>query len=774
MKILHVTDGIPPETLGGTGRIVTDLAYSQAKSGSEVAIVTAGDQRPDTPVKIFYIPKLPERWAHDRCVFSRSREREVLAAIDGFKPDLIHAHTVSRQCGYRWMARLKERSVKLVVSCHDVSHVAYGKVLGHERSLIWREILRYRWTWNPLRHILIRHFLSYADQLLAVSDALKDYLERRGITDVRTVPNGIDTAYWQPQLTLTEARSRLNLPQDQFLFLFAGRLGYDKGSTLIATALPKDAGLILAGDGFGAYFEPQQHRTYAFPNQSAGQMRLLYAACDAVLVPSRCLDCLPTVCLEAMAMGRPVLATSWGGAKEMVVDGTTGWIIDPLAEDAWRERMVWCLTHRRELERFGAAGRQRVSGLFGLERFRENVDAVYRRTLHPPLHVALVAQNLEGRDGWSRYARDLSRALSAAGNRVSAIVAEPIEDAPWCEQYPVLRPPLHSLSWYGCLAQLLPYHRTLSRLKPDVVHVIAEPYALLMGILSKKQPWCLTIHGSYAAIPFQSGLFARLATRNAWRRARTIISVSSFTKRFVEETEPEFFMTAKLEEKIRVIPNAITIPKPWPARPLKQAGQRHILGVGAVKARKGYLQALRALAAFRKISAVAFTYEIIGARSDRFYAEALQHELNHLGLTDIVTIRGTVSEAELETAYHRADVFLLLSIFEKPYVEGFVLAFLEAAANGVPSVGSATGGCPEAIQEGVSGYICDPNNPDMVAERLRRILEDGAIAPADCRKWAEAHDIRNSASELEEIYRQIMNFTPPRCSGRSAETAEGR
>ncbi len=84
-------------------------------------------------------------------------------------------------------------------------------------------------------------------------------------------------------------------------------------------------------------------------------------------------------------------------------------------------------------------------------------------------------------------------------------------------------------------------------------------------------------------------------------------------------------------------------------------------------------------------------------------------------------------------------------------MEGFVLAFLEANARGIPCIGPNTGGCPEAISEGKSGFICDPKDPNSIAEKMKNIFE-GAIDSKNCREWAEEHDIVLSARTIADLY----------------------
>jgi phosphatidylinositol alpha-1,6-mannosyltransferase len=82
-------------------------------------------------------------------------------------------------------------------------------------------------------------------------------------------------------------------------------------------------------------------------------------------------------------------------------------------------------------------------------------------------------------------------------------------------------------------------------------------------------------------------------------------------------------------------------------------------------------------------------------------------------------------------------------------VEGFGLVFLEAAACGLPSVGGRSGGIPEAIEEGRTGWLVDPRDPRAIAasiidllrspERLRRASED-CLRTAPERTWERAAD----------------------------------
>jgi len=382
MKILHICDGMPPATLGGAGNIMCELSRAQADAGNEIHILTVASataKHQSGPWTVHTVPTLPQRFAHMRSVFSRSRAREVMNIINTIKPDVIHAHAIAFQIGYLWTKTAREYGYSIVVTCHDAMLVRYGKAVGNERFPALMEARRFRWSYNPLRHVMIRRLLANARAITAVSDALRAYLMRYGIEPMKTIHNGIDMRVWKPTESRQAARARLELPFDRCYFLIAGRLGGDKGLGTALKALPANAGLIIAGEASQWASQNDTQHLHFFPRQSAENMRALYAACDAVLVPSEYLDPFPTVCLEAMAMGRAVLSTSMGGAQEAVQHEKTGWILDPSDLRIWKQQMEWCVQHRTKLDTMGIVGRKHANEYFSIGRMMKNVEHVYEQ-----------------------------------------------------------------------------------------------------------------------------------------------------------------------------------------------------------------------------------------------------------------------------------------------------------------------------------------------------------------------------------------------------------
>ncbi len=104
----------------------------------------------------------------------------------------------------------------------------------------------------------------------------------------------------------------------------------------------------------------------------------LLALMDIAVLPSL-EEGFPNAVLEAMAAGKPVVATRVGGVPEAVVHGETGLLVPPKDPEALAEAICWLLEHPTEAARFGEAGRRRVTERFELTGMVRQYEAVYER-----------------------------------------------------------------------------------------------------------------------------------------------------------------------------------------------------------------------------------------------------------------------------------------------------------------------------------------------------------------------------------------------------------
>ena len=110
--------------------------------------------------------------------------------------------------------------------------------------------------------------------------------------------------------------------------------------------------------------------------------------------------------------------------------------------------------------------------------------------------------------------------------------------------------------------------------------------------------------------------------------------------------------------------------------------------------------------------------------------EYLRRIAHSVGVETDVEFLGEVADDALPDLYRGSDAFVLLSR-ESPSkggAEGFGIVCLEAAASGLPVVAGRSGGLVDAVEDGVSGILVDPEDPAAVAEALIAVLGDTALA----------------------------------------------
>jgi glycosyltransferase involved in cell wall biosynthesis len=99
--------------------------------------------------------------------------------------------------------------------------------------------------------------------------------------------------------------------------------------------------------------------------------------------------------------------------------------------------------------------------------------------------------------------------------------------------------------------------------------------------------------------------------------------------------------------------------------------------------------------------------------------ESLEEEINAAQMVDHVYLIGGFKHNELPDIMSKADIFLLPSI-----TEGMPLTIIEAMGYGCPIVATSVGGIPELIQDGVNGLLCDPANPESIAEKINILIDN--------------------------------------------------
>lgn len=240
----------------------------------------------------------------------------------------------------------------------------------------------------------------------------------------------------------------------------------------------------------------------------------------------------------------------------------------------------------------------------------------------------------------------------------------------------------------------------------------------------RRIPYTVIVHGMDAALGLSSGLRKRSAAKRILGAADLVVANSEFT--------------ARLIEAYGVPKDRIVIIRPCPGFPPfknvsaeRVAELRHnalddrlgVVSVGRLVSRKGFDVCLKALAELRK-QGMDFRYLVVG---DGPYRNELEKLTVSLGMTDRVVFAGAVPEEDLAAVYSAADIFVMTPKSAGADVEGFGIVYIEAGLFGKPVIGSKTGGVPEAVLDGKTGLLVEPNDVEQLAAAIKRLAEDPAL-----------------------------------------------
>jgi glycosyltransferase involved in cell wall biosynthesis len=289
-----------------------------------------------------------------------------------------------------------------IIHSHDYKSDLFAYLV---RRWLWRRRLAllstaHAWVMLGLRGDLYRRLdlflMRHFDHVIAVSHATKHEMETAGIPAslISVIHNAIDPETWSPQRVTGNLREELDLGQAFPVVGYVGRIMPEKDldTWLRAAALVaqkySQARFVLVGDGRDGATQHQLQQL-AVSLEIANQVIFLgyreellpvYATFDIFMLSSR-REGLPNSILEGMAMGLPVVTTDVAGAKELVVNGQTGFVLPQGDVHGLAHAIINLADDHRLRGCMGQAGRQRVKGGFSFNRRLQLVEELYERTL---------------------------------------------------------------------------------------------------------------------------------------------------------------------------------------------------------------------------------------------------------------------------------------------------------------------------------------------------------------------------------------------------------
>jgi glycosyltransferase involved in cell wall biosynthesis len=380
--------------MGGPALHVAYLSAGLAKRGYETTLV-AGSLAPGEDSMAFVADELGVDVVRiDELHREISPGRDVVAAlrlarlIRKVRPHILHTHTAKAGAVGRVAALLAGNARPPIVV-----HTFHGHVLrGYFDPLRARAFRQLERTLARSTTALVAVSPQVRDDLveLDVAPATRFAVVRLGIElDHRVAPGSNGRG---------ETRRVLGIGEGPFTVGWIGRMTGIKRTDDVLLAFKSlrergiDARLCLVGDGPDRdEVERRAHelgvmRETLFLGYQE-QVATFFAAFDVFILPSAN-EGTPVTAIEALAAGKPVVATRVGGIPDVVRDGEDGFLVAPGDVDALADRLAQLATDDELRERMGEAARARVRERYSVERLVDDVDRLYRALLEARRYAA--------------------------------------------------------------------------------------------------------------------------------------------------------------------------------------------------------------------------------------------------------------------------------------------------------------------------------------------------------------------------------------------------
>ena len=324
-------------------------------------------------------------------------------AADTFSEDLIETTLSPRRLLH--FARAFRRTTALMTKLNDEQNVDVIHSISYPASLYAafaarRTGVKQVWHEHNIKRIhrvsarLYRFVAATAAAVVGPSDAVTNNLRRARLPAgrARTIYNGVDLAKFRiDDAKAAAVRRGLGLVEGQpAVGLFGQMLPY-KGHRLLIDALARLRSTPPTVRGFfvGALENPPYQDELRREVEAAGladrvqftgwrgDVADVMRAMDVVVLATTTPEPASLTLMEAMAMGRPVVAARVGGTAELVVEGQTALLFEPADAAQLAERLAMVLGDAALRRRMGEAGRLRVEQYFALPRHLEAMQAVY-------------------------------------------------------------------------------------------------------------------------------------------------------------------------------------------------------------------------------------------------------------------------------------------------------------------------------------------------------------------------------------------------------------
>lgn len=386
MKIIHVCERFPP-SIGGVENYVYNLSQELSSSGHDITVLSSdiisksgnsivrggkSYERLNNNLDVYRFRTYPPGiyYASAYAIFP-----SLIQKILYIKPDIINVHSLLFPSD---IAALTARILQIpyVVTIHGFGSSNSGNI--------------YRFLSHSYLCTLGRKSLNSANRIITLSPNGVRYLQKLGIESrkIQIIPNGIDIERFQ--LNADSLKFKKNSDN---VILFVGSLTLQKGVHHLIRSMPMilreipNARLIIVGPDYGYRKHLEDlakdigliSRVLFTGPLYGDELCAFYHLCDVFCLPSS-REGLPTVILEAMACGKPIIASNVGGIPDIVENNISGILVDYGNEKKLARSIIKLLSNKSLLNNMGCRGIEIVKN-YSWTQIGKEIESVYQGVL---------------------------------------------------------------------------------------------------------------------------------------------------------------------------------------------------------------------------------------------------------------------------------------------------------------------------------------------------------------------------------------------------------
>lgn len=391
---------------GGSEKYYFELGKLLKENGHEVAYFSMKDEKNiKTGDKEFFVEPIDlnngSKLNALDVIYSKNNYKKMIAAIEDFKPDIVHLNNFQRQLSASIVKAAKDKKIPIVFTAHDVQAICPAITMLDGNHKICEDCIRGKYKCcfkkkcikgSTLKSLLGSIEGLYYRKHKIYSETIKHVITPSEFYRERFITDGLKESHITAVHNFINMEDyNLNIENDNFA-LYSGRLSKEKGVLNLIEAFSNlinennSYKLFIAGDG------PEKEKIIEYIKEkkinnnikllgyiSQMDLKEYTRRCTFLVVPSIWYENCPYSILETQAIGKPIIGANIGGIPELVKDGENGFIYDSCDVKELKEKMKKMFNEKELYEKFSINSKEFAKKEYDKNIYYEKIYNIYRK-----------------------------------------------------------------------------------------------------------------------------------------------------------------------------------------------------------------------------------------------------------------------------------------------------------------------------------------------------------------------------------------------------------